>query len=71
MAALMDLGARMRIFQEFASNESSLAIDKYCYYHVYLLGALSKLDEATIQKNFSCVFTFAYSHDLPTIYLLE
>jgi hypothetical protein len=71
MATLMDLGARMRIFEEFAYGGSELTVDKYCYYHVYLLGELSKLDEATIQRHITQAFDFANSHDMPIIYLLE
>lgn len=39
-------------------------LDQYCYYHIYLLGILCKLDEMTIQENIKDAFAFADSHPL-------
>ena len=71
MAAIMDVGAKRSIFKEFTSGESNLTVDKCCYYHAYVLGEFSKLDEATIEKNIARAFDFVNSHELPTIFLLE
>lgn len=71
MASIMDVGARLRMFQEFTYGEGNLTIDKYCYYHVYLMGKFSKLDENTIQSQIARAFEFANTHDMPTIYLLK
>lgn len=41
-----------------------MTLDQYCYYHIYLIGALCKLDELTIQENIHSAFRFADAHEL-------
>jgi len=69
--AVMDWGSRMHLFQEYTESGESMDIGKYCYYNVYLIGLLARLDEATIQKNIHGAFEFTDSHDSPTVYLLQ
>jgi len=71
LAAIMDLGARFRLFKEFTEGDGIITIEKYSYYRVYLMGVLSRLDEATIKKNIDQAFEFADSHTPPTISLLD
>lgn len=70
LATVMDLGARKSLFKEFADNAGVLTIDKYSYYRVYLIGVLSRLDEATIQKNIQRAFEFVDTHEQESIPLL-
>lgn len=71
LAAIMDRGARFRLFDEFAKGDKTITIEKYSYYRVYLIGVLSRLDEATIYKNIKRAFEFTDNHTPPSIYLLE
>jgi len=70
LAAIMDRGARFRLFKEFAEGDGTITVEKYSYYRIYLMGVLSRLDEATIDKNISRAFEFADSHTPPGIFLL-
>ena len=70
LATIMDLGARKSLFKEFSDDAGILSIDKYSYYRVYLIGVLSRLDEATIQKNIQRAFAFVDVHKLESIPLL-
>jgi AcrR family transcriptional regulator len=71
LAAIMDLGARSRLFKEFSEGDGTITQEKYSFYRIYLIGVLSRLDEATISKNISRAFEFADNHVPPTIFLLE
>lgn len=71
MNALIDLGARHRLYLEYKNNPDFLTIDKYCYYHILLIGTLSRLDEATIKYNINLAFSFADKHNPPAIPLLQ
>lgn len=61
----MDLGARHRLYEEYVSGNPLLTVEKFCYYHIYLMGCLSRLDEATIRENIRLAFAFADSHERP------
>ncbi len=63
MKAYMDMGARSRLFLVYQENPGLMTLDQYCYYHIYLIGALCKLDEETIQENIKSAFAFANSHE--------
>jgi AcrR family transcriptional regulator len=71
LASIMDRGARFRLFKEFAEGDGILTVEKYGYYRVYLMGVLSRLDEATIEKNIRRAFEFVESHSPPAIPLFE
>jgi len=71
LAAIMDMGARFRLFKEFTEGDGTITIEKYSYYRIYLIGVLSRLDEATIKKNIDRAFEFADSHIPPNVYLLS
>ena len=63
MSVCMDLGARRRLYHEFISNNPDLRdIRTFCYYHVYLIGVLCRLDQATIEENLAWAFEFADRH---------
>ena len=70
LAAIMDMGARASLFKEFTEGDGTITVEKYSYYRIYLIGVLSRLDEATIQKNIKRAFEFADSFIPPSIYLL-
>lgn len=61
----MDLGARNRIYQEYTEGNPIYTVDKFCYYHVYLIGCLCRLDETTIRENIRLAFDFADKHTPP------
>ncbi len=67
MAALMDLGARWRLHEAYTKTPELFTVDKFCYYHVYLLGCLSRLDEATIRENIEYAFEFTRTFPAPVI----
>ena len=71
LAAVMDLGARSRLFKEFKEGDGTITVEKYSYYRVYLMGVLSRLDEATISKNIKRAFEFVETYKPPSIFLLE
>ena len=71
LAAVMDLGARFRLFKEFTEGDGTITVEKYSYYRVYLMGVLSRLDEATIDKNINRAFQFVDTHTPPSIFLLS
>ncbi len=64
MKAYMDMGARSKLFETYQRNPEVFTLDQYCYYHIYLLGVLCKLDEMTIQENIRDAFAFANVHTL-------
>lgn len=41
-----------------------MTLRQFCYYHVYLIGILCKLDELTIQENIRDAFDFIDRHPL-------
>lgn len=53
-----------RLFLIYQENQLGMTLDQYCYYHIYLIGALCKLDELTIQENIHSAFRFADAHEL-------
>lgn len=61
----LDMGARARLYAFYTENPGIMTLDQYCYYHIYLLGILCKLDEETIQENIRLAFAFADSHEAP------
>ncbi len=63
MKAYIDMGARSRLFLIYQENQLGMTLDQYCYYHIYLIGALCKLDELTIQENIRSAFRFADAHE--------
>lgn len=65
MVSLMDLGARRRMYEAFLVGETQLTVDLFAYYHVYLIGFLSKIDEATVKENIRSAFEFADCHNPP------
>lgn len=65
-ATIMNIGARTSIFREF-SQHGTMTVDECCYYFVYLAGVLSRLDEATIQRNIRRAFEFADRHEFPPL----
>jgi len=71
LATVMDLGARFQLFKEFKEGDGTITVEKYSYYRVYLMGVLSRLDEATIQKNISRAFEFVDTNTPPSIFLLK
>ena len=71
LAAVMDTGARFRLFKEFTEGDGTITVEKYSYYRIYLIGVLSRLDEATIQKNIRHAFDFTAAHTPPSIFLLD
>ena len=71
LASVMELGARVQLFKEFTEGDGTITVEKYSYYRVYLMGVLSRLDEATINKNIERAFEFADNHTPPSIFLLK
>ncbi|MGL4345021.1 MAG: TetR/AcrR family transcriptional regulator [Cellulosilyticaceae bacterium] len=65
MITFMDLGARRRLYREFVNANEILTIDKYAYYHIYLIGFLAKLDEMSVKENIQKAFEFADRHSAP------
>ncbi|MCI8607756.1 MAG: hypothetical protein HFG72_13445 [Hungatella sp.] len=62
----IDMGARVQLYACFHENPGAMTIDEYCYYHLYHMGILCRLDELTIQENIRQAFDFADSHQPPT-----
>lgn len=72
MSVCMDLGARRRLYHEYISNNPDLRnIENFCYYHVYLIGLLCRLDQATIEENLTYAFDFANRHTPEVPLLLQ
>ena len=46
-------------------------IDTFCYYHVYLIGILCRLDLPTIQENLRLAFDFANKYTPKVPFLLQ
>lgn len=65
VSVYMDLGARRRLHEEYSKQNPLLSIDRFCYYHVYLIGCLCRLDEATIKENIQLAFDFCDAHTPP------
>lgn len=65
MKVRMDMGARVQLYIFFHENPGAMTLDEYCYYHIYHIGVLCKLDELTIQENIRDAFAFANSHHPP------
>lgn len=64
MKAYIDMGARSKLFQTYQENPDVMTLHQYCYYHIYLIGILCKLDEQTIQENIQDAFDFVDRHPL-------
>ena len=64
MKARIDMAARSRLFQTYQENPGIMTLRQFCYYHVYLIGILCKLDELTIQENIRDAFDFIDRHPL-------
>lgn len=64
MKAYIDMGARSKLFQTYQENPNFMTLHQYCYYHIYLIGVLCKLDEQTIQENIRDAFDFVERHPL-------
>lgn len=64
MKACIDMGARSKLFETYQRNPGTMTLYQFCYYHVYLLGILCKLDEQTIQENIQDAFDFVNRHPL-------
>lgn len=62
MKAHIDMGARARLFHTFQEHPGEFSLDQYCYYHIYLIGILCRLDEMTIQENIRKAFSFTNLH---------
>jgi hypothetical protein len=71
VASSIDIGTRVQLIGELAQGDYVLETDRFVYYHIYLIGMLARLDEATIQENIRGAFEFADSHPAPSIYMLE
>ncbi len=61
----MDMGARINLYTYYQENPGAMTLDEYCYYHIYHIGVLCKLDELTIRENIRDAFAFADSHQPP------
>lgn len=61
----IDMGGRVQLYTCFQENPGVMTVDEYCYYHIYHIGLLCKLDELTIQENIQEAFKFADSHQPP------
>ena len=70
IAAVMDVGAKLRLYEFFQKGDSVTAED-FCYYQLYIIGEFSKLDEATIQRDMQRAYEYVDSHEMPTISLLD
>ena len=68
MASIMDMGAREWLYDELVKSDSKLTFEKFGYYHLYLIGEFSKLDEATIQYNIKKAYEFVKTHTTPFFY---
>lgn len=71
LAFVMDRGAKFNLFKEFREGDGTITVEKYSYYRVYLMGVLSRLDEATIKKNINRAFEFVELYPPPKLYLFE
>jgi len=65
MTCHMGIGAAVKLLKEFDLGTEPMPIDKYCYYYAYIIGIMSRLDEATIKKNIALAFEFLESHTPP------
>lgn len=63
MLTYIDMGARRRMYNEYRDNPSFITIDRYCYYHVYLISCLCRLDNKTTEESIRLAFDFADRHD--------
>ncbi len=61
----IDMGARIQLYNYYLEHPGVLSLDQYCYYHLYHIGILCKLDEVTIQENIQKAFQFADTHTPP------
>lgn len=71
MKSYMDLGARRRMYEEYIDNPFLLTLDKFCYYHVYLIGMLSRLSDEEITSGIDAAFKFANTYHPPKVPLFE
>jgi len=61
----LGIGAVVKLLKEFDMGIRDMSVDKYCYYYAYLIGVLSRLDEAAIKKNIALAFEFLEGHTPP------
>jgi len=71
MACHMGIGAVVKLLKEFDAGTENMSVDKYCYYYVYMIGLLSRLDEATINKNADLAFEFLDKNPSPKFSLFN
>ena len=71
VAAILDIGSKLHLFEEFKKDDPFVTAEKFGYYEVYTIGIFSRLDEGTIQRNIKRAYDFLESHTLPTIFLME
>lgn len=67
VTAVMDLGARRNMYHLYMKIPGLDSIDKFCRSHVYMIGCLSRLDEATIRENIKYAFEFTDAFELPPL----
>ncbi len=66
MACSMGVGAVLKLLSDYEQDANpGVDAEAYCYYCAYVIGLLSKLDEATIKKNLIIAFDFMDTHYLP------
>ena len=71
VAAILDIGSKLHLVEEFKKGDPFVTAEKFGYYEVYMFGLLSRLDEGTIQRNIKRAYDFLEKHTLPTIFMLE
>ena len=68
VAACIDVGARRRMYRMYMDGSPLLTDpDRFCFYHLQLIGQLCHLDQMDIQENIRAAFDFVNSHPLPEI----
>lgn len=63
--AHIDMGARRNLYETYVNSPGSLSINRFVYYHLYLIGILCKLDEKTISENIQSADDFVSKHTPP------
>lgn len=71
IACHMGIGAVVKLLREFDLGTESMPIDNYCYYYAYMIGILSRLDEATIKKTVAAAFEFLDTYKTPKFSLFN
>ncbi len=66
MACSMAVGAVLKLLSDYDKGTyPEIDSDAYCYYCAYLIGTLSRLDEATVKKNLETALGFLEEQDIP------